>query len=240
MKFAYFGYRSWAESILRELEESEFEIDAFTIPENEYSNNNFREEEMKVFNPKEISELDLDKYDALLFYGWSWIIKQYIVDSKVCVCLHPSPLPKYRGGSPIQNQIINGEETSAVSLFKMGKGIDDGPIYYQENFSLEGSLKNIFGRIIEVGSKLTEKLLKDFKEGTADLKEQDESLSTIVKRRKPHESELPIEKLKEMTGRQIYNLIRSLEDPYPNAYLVGKDGKKVFLKGAELENSSDD
>jgi len=156
MKVAYFGYRKWTESILRNLEDNEFEIDAFTIHDSEYSSNEFRGEEMTVFNPKEISELDLDKYDALLFYGWSWIIKQDIVDNKVCVCLHPSPLPKYRGGSPIQNQIISGEGTSAVSLFKMGKGLDDGPIYYQESFSLSGNLKEIFSRIVEVGSRLTE------------------------------------------------------------------------------------
>ena len=239
MKFAYFGYRSWAEEILRNLEDSEFEIDAYTIPDSEYSNNNFRGKEMKVFNPKEIAGLDLERYDALLFYGWSWIIKQDIVDNKVCVCLHPSPLPKYRGGSPIQHQIIDGEDESAVSLFKMGKELDDGPVYYQENFSLEGSLKDIFGRMVEVGSRLTEKLLKDFVEGTEDPKEQDEILATIVKRRKPEDSELSVEKLNAMTGRQIYDLIRSLEDPYPNAYLVGKEGKKVFLKGAELDGSND-
>jgi len=236
MKVAYFGYRKWTESILRNLEDNEFEIDAFTIHDSEYSSNEFRGEEMTVFNPKEISELDLDKYDALLFYGWSWIIKQDIVDNKVCVCLHPSPLPKYRGGSPIQNQIISGEGTSAVSLFKMGKGLDDGPIYYQESFSLSGNLKEIFSRIVEVGSRLTEKLLSNFKEDNVVLHEQDQSLATVVKRRKPGESKLSLDKINEMTGKEIYDLIRSLEDPYPNAYLVGKDGVKVFLKGAELDD----
>ncbi len=239
MKFAYFGYRSWAEDILRNLEDSEFEIDAFTIPDTEYKSNKFRGEDMKVFNPKEIADLDLGDYDALLFYGWSWIIKQDIVDSQVCICLHPSPLPKYRGGSPIQHQIINGEDESAVSLFKMGKELDDGPIYYQENFSLDGRLKDIFDRIVEIGGRLTIKLLKDFVENKANPVEQDQSLATEYKRRKPEESELTADKIAEMTGRQIYDFIRALEDPYPNAYILGSDGKKVLLKLADFEDGTD-
>ena len=64
-------------------------------------------------------EIELEKPKAIFFVGWSWIVEKDIVDNHLCICLHPSPLPKYRGGSPIQNQIINGEEESAVTLFKM-------------------------------------------------------------------------------------------------------------------------
>ena len=48
--------------------------------------------------------------------------------------LHPSPLPKFRGGSPIQNQIIRGKKISAVTIFKINKIIDGGDIYFQKNF----------------------------------------------------------------------------------------------------------
>ena len=59
--------------------------------------------------------------DMILWYGWSWIISEKIIENYFCVMLHPSPLPKYRGGSPIQNQIIRGEKYSKVTLFKMTK-----------------------------------------------------------------------------------------------------------------------
>ena len=42
--------------------------------------------------------------------------------------LHPSALPKFRGGSPIQNQIIRNIKNSKVTLFKMNEKIDAGPI----------------------------------------------------------------------------------------------------------------
>lgn len=75
------------------------------------------------------------------------------INNYLCICLHPSPLPRYRGGSPIQNQIINGEVESAVTYFKMNNEIDAGPIIWQQNFSLDGDLKDVFSRISETGKK---------------------------------------------------------------------------------------
>ena len=73
--------------------------------------------------------------------------------------LHPSPLPKYRGGSPIQNQIINGEKKSAVTIFKINNILDGGDIYYQKKISLEGSLNEIFDRIIKLGTEGTLRII---------------------------------------------------------------------------------
>ena len=71
------------------------------------------------------------KPNIILWYGWSWILPPNIVKEYNCVALHPSPLPKYRGGSPLQNQIINGETISAITLFKMEEGLDNGDVIKQ-------------------------------------------------------------------------------------------------------------
>ncbi len=235
MKFAYFGYRKWAEEILRKLELTDLGVDAFTIPQTEYSSLNFREKKIGVFNPKEVGSLDLEPYEALLFYGWSWMIPEDIVKEKDCVCLHPSPLPKYRGGSPLQHQIINGEDKSAVTLFKMGEKLDDGPIYYQKPFSLEGRLSDVFDRIVDVGSSMTINLLDNFENNNIETYQQNEAESTTYKRRRKSESELTSEMLKNMGSRQIHDFIRALQDPYPNAYIVGKDNRKIYLTDSKLE-----
>ena len=86
-------------------------------------------------------------YDLVLFIGWSWIVPKNFISRNTCVCFHPSDLPKYRGGSPIQNQIIRGEKNSAVTLFLMSEKMDAGPIVFQESMSLSGSLDDIFNRI---------------------------------------------------------------------------------------------
>lgn len=232
MKFAYFGYRAWAYNLFNKLDE-EFEIDSFTIPKTEYP----KDKKISVIDKSKIPELEFEKYNALLFYGWSWILPQKIVDNNQCVCLHPSPLPLYRGGSPTQNQIIEGEDESAVTLFKMGRGLDNGPIYYQKRFSLRGNLSEIFERISDIGSELTNKLLKDFENQQIKTYTQDESKATTYKRRKPEQSELKLTDLEHMSARQLHDFIRALQDPYPNAYIIGKDGEKVFLTKSKLETT---
>ena len=64
----------------------------------------------------------------ILFYGWSKIIDNKIINDFECIMLHPSPLPKYRGGSPIQNQIINGdlEAPQAFLMASITNGILGG------------------------------------------------------------------------------------------------------------------
>ena len=215
MKICCVGYRDWALKIydfLSKNSKNEFYI---IKSKNEYCEKNIRE-----YNP-----------DYILFYGWSWIIDKDLINDYKCVMLHPSPLPKYRGGSPIQNQIINGEMHSAVTLFIMDDGIDTGDIIAQDYLSLEGHLDEIFDRIYKIGSELTMNIF----ENGYDRKKQDNSQSTYFPRRKKEESEITLEELKNMNGDYLYNKIRMLEDPYPNSFIRTADGKKILIKLAEME-----
>ena len=54
--------------------------------------------------------------------------------------IHPSLLPKYRGSSPIETAILNGDKEFSVSIMKLVKAMDAGPIYYQETFLLNSKI----------------------------------------------------------------------------------------------------
>lgn len=203
MKVAFFGYREWALEIKQNLV---IEGVQFT---------------------------DIDNANIVLYYGWSKYIPKKIYKKKLCLILHPSPLPKYRGGSPIQHQIINGEKKSAVTICEVTGKLDAGDIYTQTPFSLKGSLNDIFRRIIDIGTQDTLYILAHFNSGLPiETIPQDNILHTTFKRRKPEESE--IKDIKEMTAEEAYNFIRALADPYPNAFIVCKDGKKLYLTGGHL------
>ncbi len=174
-----------------------------------------------------------DGIDVILFYGWSWIVPKEIVDSKVCICLHPSPLPKYRGGSPLQHQIISGEKESMVSLFRMTERLDAGPIYKQNVFPLDGHLGSILERIGTVGLGLTMEMLDEMASGKSGQTVQDEGKATVYKRRAKVESELTGEKLLGMSSKQMFDFIRALEDPYPNAFVRTTQGL-LLLKRASI------
>tara|TARA_R110000851_G_scaffold202388_1_gene354144 strand:- start:380 stop:1024 length:645 start_codon:yes stop_codon:yes gene_type:complete len=169
--------------------------------------------------------------DSIFFIGWSWIIPTVIVEKFNCICMHPSPLPKYRGGSPLQNQIINGERLSAVTFFRMTGRLDAGNILWQKAFPLSGNLKDINFQIKTLCfSGIFDILNNNYKEY-----KQDEAQSSYFKRRTPEMSEISIDDIKLYTAEDLHDKIRCLQDPYPNAFIVCSDGKKLYLKLADYE-----
>ena len=213
------AYRDWAESIYRSLEaaESNFQFDLVQTPDD-------FDVQVRVVD-----------YKLIFFVGWSWIVDDDIINNIQCVCLHPSPLPKYRGGCPIQHQIIKGEKWSAVTLFLMDDKLDHGPILWQWTFSLEGSLWEVFARISHLGILGIGQLIDTY-EVTKKLDgiDQDHSQSTTFKRRKPKDSEIKPEDLNNYTAEELHNKIRALDDPYPNAYVTCKDGTRLYIKQSQL------
>jgi|TARA_R110001592_G_scaffold11644_1_gene57011 methionyl-tRNA formyltransferase len=208
------AYRDWSINIFDQIQ-NQFECKLIT------SQDKLIEEKSKF-----------KKSDKIFFLGWSWIISDDIINNFECICLHPSPLPKYRGGSPIQHQIINNEKYSAVTFFKMNNKLDAGDILWQQFFSLKGELVDVFNRIENLGvSGIIYILLNDPKSIP-----QNDLESTYYKRRQPKESEITINDLKNNLSYDLYNKIRSLQDPYPNAYIKCKNGTKLYIKQTSYEN----
>lgn len=213
MKIAYYGYRDWSINIF-----SKIEI-----------------EEKYLISNKDYSILEFIKPDLVFFIGWSNIIPNDIIEKYKCICLHPSPLPKYRGGSPIQNQIINGEIDSAITFFIMDREIDTGDILYQPYLSLDGKLSDIFKNIELISIEYINKITSDYKNDKLVVYKQDNSKSTFYKRRKESDSEINIEDILNNEPNYLYNKIRSLNDPYPNAFIRCKNGKKLFIIESKYE-----
>jgi len=55
----------------------------------------------------------------IFFPDWSWIVPNEIIKNYRCICIHESILPKFRGGSPLQNQIIRGIKKTKSTAFLM-------------------------------------------------------------------------------------------------------------------------
>ena len=68
--------------------------------------------------------------------------------------IHPSLLPKYRGASPIETAILNGDTSFSVSIMKLVKAMDAGPLYYQETFeNLPLNKEAIYETLATAGAK---------------------------------------------------------------------------------------
>lgn len=216
MRIACVGYREWALNIYDALANSTDHTYLIFRSKSQYN-----EDALRDFKP-----------DFILFYGWSWYVAEALLQDYTCLMLHPSPLPKYRGGSPIQNQIIAGEKTSKVSIFIMNGEIDAGDLVGQEDISLEGTLVSIFKQIEDVGVRLTLQVIMD----GLNPEPQNHSNATYFKRRNKADSEITLDELTGCTAEFLFNKIRMLADPYPNAYIKTNDGKRLVILEARVED----
>lgn len=104
---------------------------------------------------KELKRTHKNAYGVLASFGI--IIKKDVLDSfepEGILNIHPSLLPKYRGASPIESAILNGDTDFSVSIMKLVPAMDAGPIYYQTTIKNPELDKEYLYKILaETGAK---------------------------------------------------------------------------------------
>ncbi|RLA69504.1 MAG: methionyl-tRNA formyltransferase, partial [Epsilonproteobacteria bacterium] len=92
------------------------------------------EKDLSVYLPNRlrddetVSELLKIKCDFIVVAAYGQILPKVILDHAPCINLHASILPQYRGASPIQQSLLNGDEESGVTAMLMDEGLDTGAI----------------------------------------------------------------------------------------------------------------
>ncbi len=165
------------------------------------------------------------------------IVPQAVIDTPQLgsICFHPSPLPRYRGGSAIPWQIIKGETRTGVTIFWADAGIDTGPILLQKQAAIgpddtAGSLyyKTLFP--LGVGAVLESVDL--IVAGKAPRIVQDEKLASYDPLCRDEHALIDWT----LPSRKLYNLIRGC-DPQPGAYVLRGDVKVRFYDARLLSRA---
>lgn len=190
-----------------------------------------KEHDVELLQPESVKDeafledLKARKPDAGLVVAFGQIFPQELLalPKNGCLNLHASLLPKYRGASPIQGALINGEKKTGVTIMRMEEELDSGPIVSQEEVEI---------RPYHTAEELSEKLAKKGAElfvETLDLLEKGK-----VKERKQREESASYSPLIEkedgrcnwaLTAEEIYNRLRAYT-PWP--------GMKTNLRGLDL------
>ena len=165
-----------------------------------------------------VSELKFDNLNQLnpryiFFPHWSEKVPNKIIEKYECICFHETDLPFGRGGSPIQNLISMGFESTKISALKMTSEFDEGPIYLKTNLSLLGLAEEIYIRSAKIVYEMIERIINE------DIKPiNQEGLPTKFKRRNARQSFIP----KEVTSlEELFDFIRMLDaEDYPSAKLI--------------------
>ena len=181
-----------------------------------------------VKTPQELELVAGLPWDVIILVGWSWKVPAQIVNSKLVIGMHPSNLPEYAGGSPIQNQILDGVEHTYATLFKLNEQFDKGEIIDKSPINLSGHLDEVLTSISDATSDLILRFIQNFPNNTY-TKQHETNKS--VKRLKPDQSKLTMfvsSGERQLTCKEAWNFIRCREDHYPNAYFEDETGKLII------------
>jgi len=140
---------------------------------------------------KFVSELRELKPDLIVVVAYGQILPPAILDLPRFGCLnvHTSLLPKYRGASPIQSAILNGETETGVTIMKMDVGLDTGEIISQARTPIlpEDNSQSLHDRLAQLGAELLAQTIPDFAAGKIQPQPQSpEGASYAAKIKKEH------------------------------------------------------
>ena len=177
---------------------------------------------------KELLKIECD-YIVVAAYGQ--ILPREILDHAPCINLHASILPQYRGASPIQQTLLNGDKKTGVTAMLMEEGLDTGDILKIETIDVSDDemVESLFERLTDVAADLTVDVLQNFSSFTA--LPQDDSLSTHCSKITKADGEVEF-----INAVTLYNKYRAFT-PWPGIYLnSGLKLKKISLEDKTSSN----
>ena len=132
-----------------------------------------------------------------------------------CLNVHTSLLPKYRGASPIQSAILNGDETTGVTIMQMDVGLDTGDMLMQNTTPIrdEDNAATLHDRLAEMGAELLVETIHGLVAGELHGYKQDAALATHVSKIRKEDGNI----VWSQPARAIWNRIRAFT-PWPGAF----------------------
>ncbi|MDW3024340.1 MAG: methionyl-tRNA formyltransferase [Alphaproteobacteria bacterium] len=109
-----------------------------------------------------INEYDYSP-DMVVVISYGVILRDNVLSSAPVINIHPSPLPKYRGASPIRTAIYNGDKESAVCLMSVTPELDAGDVFICREFEIgiDDTNETIENRVSEIGADILVEYLKN-------------------------------------------------------------------------------
>ena len=169
--------------------------------------------------------------DIFVTASYGKILPKALLDMKLCINVHPSMLPKYRGATPIQTALLNGDKKTGVTIMKTDVGMDDGDIILQKEVEIlgEDDYNSLMPKLADVGAKLLLQALEEIENKTVKFTKQDDSKATFTKLIQKEDALLDFNE----SAENLVNKVRAyVENPTAYFYL-GDDRIKVYKAKVE-------
>jgi len=151
-----------------------------------------------------------------------------------CLNIHPSLLPKYRGSTPVQYAILNGDKETGVTIILMDEKMDQGPILAQRELEIQNKSQipitkitsgELNKKLANLGAKLLIETIPKWVKGEIKPKPQDESKATYTKILKREDGKIDWQK----SAKEIERQIRAF-DSWPGSFTFWEKEKPVQIK----------
>ena len=194
-----------------------------------------------VFTPQNIRKeyqelLDLD-IDLIVTCAYGGIIPKAVLDIPKygCVNVHASLLPKYRGSSPIQWALFNGDDKTGVTIMYMDEGMDTGNIIKEAEIPIlpNDNVGTLHDKLGILGRDTLKELLPDLLNGIVNSIKQDDSKATYTHFIKREDERLDFND----KGINIINKIRGL-NPWPLANIMIKEKEIKVIDATYLQKNT--
>ena len=163
---------------------------------------------------EELKKLDAD---IMVTCAYGQILSQQILDMTKhgVINIHASLLPKYRGASPVQHALIDGEEEIGVTIMQTALEVDSGDIILQDKITLKGdeNSQEALDKLAPLGARLVVKALDLIEDGKAVFGKQDHEKATYCGMLKKEDGKLDFS----LDAVKIVNFIRGM-NPWPGAF----------------------
>lgn len=187
--------------------------------------------------PEVVARIRACQPDFFFSFMFRQLLSRELLDvpSRGAFNLHPSALPKFRGRSPINWVLIEGEDETGVTLHHMVEKPDRGDIVGQRRFPIaeEDTALTLHRRATAEARLLFREVYPMLREGRAARTPQDPSQASYYGGRRPEDGQIDWN----WPARRIYNLVRAVTHPYPGAFTT-RGGLKIFVWWARPEQES--
>lgn len=199
----------------------------------------FQPESLKDIPPAGGWPIDWAEIDFSIVAAYSQIIPKSIIELPrfETLGIHPSWLPKYRGASPIQSVLINGEELTAVTIYQMDEKLDHGPTLWGKPIEIakNETYLSLEEKLAIEGGKGMAEIANDFMAGKIEAREQNHEIATFTKKFETKDGEVDMAK---HSAIEIYRKIQAL-NPEPGVYTFNfpsREKKRVKLLEAQMKD----
>ncbi len=190
---------------------------------------------LPTFKPIDTNELRAilkkEAPDLCLVIAFGMIFPADLVDDYNFINIHTSLLPKYRGPSPVQTCLLNGDKTTGVTLMKIGEGIDDGDIITIEEVPITETetAESLFEKLEKTSIALLTKELPN--KDTWKYLPQNNTNATVTKKIKKDDGYVDLSK---ENSRKVYNKFQAFY-PWPGIYTY-QDNQRIKITGLQLSD----